>query len=155
MARKFRRDIEMSGVVLRSLNLSLFLPGIPFGRVKEVAAGEECVQVQFYEIAHGLEGGAFHLYRDAAVRFMFFEVIDGFPIERVGSPCPAFHVRDSVFLHEPGDDVRIPDCDIIRCRRVVVGCALIPIGLGGHHDLSVGDFPVQAARRRRLSSNVR
>lgn len=63
------RNIKVPCIVLRPFDLSFFLPGIPFGCVKQVAAGKECVQIQSSEIAHGLEGGAFHLYRDAAVRF--------------------------------------------------------------------------------------
>lgn len=88
----------MPCIVLGAFGLPFLSPCIPFGGIQEVAAGKKGVQVQASEIAHGLQGGAFHFHRDAAVRFMLLEVVDGLPVERIRGPCLSLHVGDAVFF---------------------------------------------------------
>ena len=117
---------------------------VPFREIEYVPGHQKAVELEAVEAANGLHAGHFHVHGQAALGLPGFHLGAGLPVDGVGGPDTAGNIGRTPFLQQRRHPGRVGKLNIGRGRRIVVGNPLIPVGLGGHHQLPKGGLPVEA-----------
>ena len=113
--------------------------------LEDIAGFQEIIQFQSVECAHGFHARKFHLHRQAAFFLPLLHQSSSFPVKGIRRPRPAFDIRNADLIKDGSQFLTVPDRQIIRRRRIIVGSAVSPVAFCGNDKSPEGFLPVQAA----------
>ena len=118
--------------------------GLVAAFVQHVPGLQKVVEGEAVEVAEGLHTGQLHLHDQAPFGPALLHQARRFPKHGVRGPDPALHIGRAQGIEDGGQLVRRFDRNVVGGRRVVIGSALAPVGLGWDDVPAPGPLPVQA-----------